>query len=224
MSHVVDFIDMRNVDQFTLYIVTCYVKEMEKLLQTNYPSLNMGSLVLYLIILYVSTIERFIRFPKDIKTNQNKDFVQIDKVSGKQTAHGFMTIDGSIDIVFCWEWKIIRCGLNNIRFGLTSTNNIQDQGISFCYDNDGMIYSTYKDYNWHHKYGTIAVSGHTIKMILNIPNKTIEFYINNVHYGIAFTNIAFKDNGKDIQYHMFVFMSSSSDCVQLKGFHMSCVS
>ena len=218
------------VDQRTKDVVTGYLKEVQMLLPSDNVYFTIPDLIYYWIMLYCYQWE-FLQQNGDgieLSPERTKAKVKFEPKSDYAAiVHGNVVINeetitypGS-KYVCVWEIKVIQFAKNktfSIEIGLTNT---QDNHKYYGFAHDGTIiasgiYMRYSSTHWE--------QGDIIKMKLNMVKDTngtkgtVEFFINNVSHGSAFTvgpQIRFDDQQS---YRLFIKMPSVNDQVELIKF------
>ena len=217
----------RFADQRTKDIVFGFIKQSQNLFNKNSIYHNIPSLVHNLCLNYFWISEYFTLHGSDITLNKDKNIAKVNKENSNGTVYGNVDID--INALVKYEWIFETSGFEEICIGIDSSNkqypdkDYTDPVINkfnfYAYYNGGNKFFCGSDRTGT-KYGDSWEDDqkYIIKMILNVPNKTLEYYVDNESEGIAFDNIDFNDK----EYNMAVYTNRSDkeSVVQLLDFKM----
>ena len=210
---------IEDVDQLTKDIVFGFIRECEKLLLNN-DIYIIPSIIYHICINYYWMKEYFTLFGKHMKLNDEKNIIQnIDNFV--DTAYGNIQIDNKL-FLYEWNFKIIK-HFAEIAIGIESsnkhfidgrfTNKDQNENEFYAMNHDGIRYSN-KVREQFASYDISRENGGTVKMIVNVKNKTISFVIDNKSLGIVFDDINFKTN----KYNLAVYIGNQGGEIELVSF------
>ena len=217
----VNFDRIKDIEQTQKDIVYGFIRGAQQLLPNEENSYyNIPSLVIFTCLAYYYNTEYFSKYGEAIELNDEKDTISNETWSG-YTAYGQIDIFDGECAKFEWEFYVINLD-DYIAIGIDSSNkgyteqefhDCDNKNAYYAYESDspyGLIYSYQKSHSppkIQEMYGNYLLEkGDTIKMELNVVDKTLKFYINDKDQGIAFKHIDFTDNKR---YNMAVMLTKS---------------
>ena len=201
-------LNLSKVDQGTIDIVSGYIKICQTLLPNDNSFYNIPSLVECICIEYYWVYEHFTKHGQYFSLNDERN-VATHKGFHDDTVYGNIKIDNK-PILYEWIFKIVEDG--SIYIGIDSSNKaFCDSDFSERDKNKNDFYSYgYVGKKLSHLkgeyYGSYFNPGDVIRMILNVQNQTLEYFVNDKSQGIAYKNISFDDK----TYHMAIFMNNKN--------------
>eukprot|EP01084_Bolivina_argentea_P209094 356253_1 len=112
---LVTFETLKCVDQYTIDLVTGYLKTNEDYRSTVTPQLVTNTCILFYFVK-----ECFTEYGANITVNENQDIVTNQK-TGRDTAYGTIEVDGQYEMIYEWTIKILQLSIFNIYFGIDSS-------------------------------------------------------------------------------------------------------
>ena len=237
MSFTFDKNKLNEIDQRSKLIVYGFLRNMYQKTSPTKHKLhnNVPELVYYICICYYYIPEYFTKHGSNLHLNTEQNLVVYSSTihddnnykNDMNTVYGNIEIsyDSNSDInEYIWIFEIISCS-ETISIGIDSSNKefiddaFYDCGYGPCYAHEffyrymNIIDDHTSDGSHGHK---ILEVGDKIKMILNVENKTLKYYTNNVDQKYPF-NIDFGDDQNKISYFMAVSLYDGS--VKLADFY-----
>ena len=211
------------VNQRIIDIVNGYIKCAQLLLPyRDNPYYNIPQLVNQICINFYNNPEYFTKYNSDaIQLNDEKTMIIVpqDAFIEHGTSYGNVDIIDDNRLKYTWKFKIIlRSYLTPIAIGIDSSNKAYVAKKFFDCDNKYPYYAfqirPHKGSLYKYDDGLIddcdfdkkihGIDGTTVTMKLNIKDKTLKYYIDDIDQGIMLTNIYFD---QDTIYNMAVYIS-----------------
>ena len=223
---------LKGADPRTKDIVNGFIKNSQVLLPNEENAYyNIPSLVFMMTLLYYYNPEYFTKHGRDISLNETKNIAHLEKSAGYSTVYGNITITKKDQGKHIWTFNIsepnkqviMTIGIDSSakRFLNADFNTIENECAFYgyqCYGEDSSDpnikiqgYLAYNDdidtnrYSW--RYGTCySAEVSIVKMVIDMDDKTIRYFVNDEDQSIAFKDICFD---KDEEYTMCVSMDET---------------
>ena len=214
----------RNID-----VVNGYMKRAQLLLpyQDN-PYYNIPELVNHICINFYNNSEYFTKYNEN-NVELNDDTTIYMKNDNFASCYGSLNIMVDTYSKYIWKFKMLEFqGL--IAIGIDSSNKAHvDRDFYDCdnanpyYANEiyangmGILYSHDASNSYSNRYAFTRIDtiGSLITMELNVKNRTLNYFINDIAQGNAFKNIYFDEN---TVYNMAVYGGGKNNTIQLTDF------
>ena len=221
---------LKQIDDTTKDIINGYIRNEQLLLPYEENAYYLiPPLVIHLILLYYFDAEYF-NIPYEHKETSKAYKVSEDKKTITKTDWSDISIFGNIvipstrsSLIYCWSFKILQLH-TNLTFGITS--DINDTFKAAFWRNQkssnyGAMYSGHRvsraipeaSYPIDH-----VDNNDIIKMVLDLKEKEIRYWVNDKNLGAAYTDI---DVGEDIKYKMVIDMMDAQTKIQLIDYQVS---
>ena len=230
MALSVDFASLKKVDRKTKYLVTGFIRNVEKQLDQD---MIIPALVLTTCILFYHLKEFFVVCGDEMIIDEKMTTVSIlipqKTIYSKfkrNTVYGNIGITNKYNCIYSWTLKILQSDIYDILIGIDASNR-KYVAVGFAFgkkdeyhyalSHKGRKYVYNGEFSKRYgKFGRCQV-GDIIKMILNSKKKSLSYEVNDTGQGIAFDGIKFDD---DTEYNFAVSMCSGGlrNAVQLIDF------
>ena len=220
----------KKVNQRSVDIVNGYIKCAQLLLPYRQnPYYNIPEIVNQICINFYNNPEYFTKYNSDvIQLNDDKTMIIMPDgmFFGNGTSYGNVDIIDDNRLKYIWKFKIKSCSYHTLMaIGIDSSSkayvyeDFHDCDNKYPYyafeiyssSEEGVLYEYDQgSTNVCVDYGDCGEEIHsideaTVMMELNLKDKTLKYYINDIDQGVAFTNIYFD---QDTIYNMAVYVNS----------------
>ena len=242
-AHVVhidfEYMDIENVDSITKLIVDGYMRKLQSLLNRNILLNVIPNDVIKKCLFYYYEPEYFktIGFQTKVHTDSNYKTLSIPTDTLTligNTTFGNVIIPSTINCICRWDITInsVDCKVPFLLIGVSTNiynnhdkyiSSIED-GYSYCFnpitEAIGLKTPNEQQYNFDEYIGpeptfSNAIVPKTVSMELDLKNRQIVFYKNNVNQGIAFKNEQIKI-GDNYNYHFGISLGAGSNVTLTK--------
>lgn len=225
-----------DIDKYSEYIVCRFIKEVQTLLPTkSFWRIPEPIQHLCLLFYYVIPNDEFVRYHSAMSYDKDENILR-HIGSGSYTSFGHIEIHENDPFIYRWTFKILLLYSThfstegNLCIGIISNaTNINTQ--IHCKQNQENKSCKYYGFQSNatgcdHEFSNSFMFGNRMKidsiviMELNVPKKSLSFFINNEFQGIIAENVDFSDGAK---YNMAVSMQNSvgNISIQLVDFERS---
>ena len=223
MTTFVRLEDVKNVDNGTQICVYGYIRRVQDIFPEDNVYFTIPKLVIHWILLYFYMPEEFKVFnPKKYVTSDNGKRLTRLKNSGVATCYGAVKITSLKETIHEWKFKIIKrtryiaIGIDETKYAMMKKGHFQNRlGIEktrgYAVWEDGIKSNMQNERT--SKEEKIKFNGDdTVRMILDLKQRTLSYSINHEEIVIAFDNITVE---QDLEYCMAIVINNETDCVDL---------
>ena len=209
---------LNNIDKRTKYSVFGWIRNQERELKLH----NVPQMISSICILYLRDDEIFDIIAKLIKLSENRKMITRMRwgFQWDNNNYGKMEVNSTNNIIYKWHLKIIEMS-RKIEVGVRSKHNGEYYGVEVSTFNENKMLKlthnkipSYK-LNWDNYCVHKFEKGDEITICLNLKQQHVQFIVNSIDKGIAFTNI---ETSKDIKYRIYVLLEDTGDCLEILNF------
>ena len=216
------FKQLSQIDDRTKLCVHGWIRMKEKSLRLT----NIPSMINAICILYFRDDETFNVIAQGVESSANQKRISkilSERVIGENN-YGINEMVSTTQFIYQWNLRVVKCGDNDIIFGITSNKkaHLFGDGYNYAFSRFGEKTCTIRNslyfspYIIKNSYGKRVEQGDIVTIIVDFKKGHIKIAINGIEQGILSKNVF--TGHKDIKYRLNVCLFGEGDCVEITNF------